>query len=573
MGNVKFLSVPANLISEKPEGWNFQTLSEWLQRLSVNELEHSTRKICSLLQALQQSNLKPAVQAELLSEIMEYTKQFEYRVEYIYLDSALPLEEYPQHCVEWLVWCYLEMADCFFMLAEKTEQPAKEANCLYWALHALSRAYLHTVAIYFDPVDGFWYRCNRIFALAETKGLLNIKISCTEFAEHSINHLYKLLMVFSVCDLRQFRPREMRRVFEFLSQHVHPLEIGREVGEDSLKGTYQIDLGTDSSPQNLDKIGEYTANPANRFFATAKFARMIYRQLKKDRSRSGQPKPVDMTVLTRMIKSLALVSTRQYQRKDEQYQLQGIIGFNNIKTYLGRDKDVKAKPTHEDLIPPRPGEPITYDTSQFELVGEGEELVYHMSANLKRQFKRDTQMRRIMSASGDLSKKVPIWGKQPVTKKTVVETNAFSTLNTSAKGYGVAVINRQAKVTVGEIFTVVIEPGPEYEVSIIRHIRRLSTEKLYIGAELIGFAKEVVTLRGTGQKKKESKALFLPGIDALKQPDTVVFDSEEFQIGELVMVTIDFKEVPCLLRTLVDSTACFSQAELFYLPSTEKFEN
>lgn len=563
MRPVKFLPVPNKSLADDQIDWDVQQLAEWLQHLSGSALDQTCEKICTVLQHLNQATLSHQLMVQLLEEIATYTRLYETRIDSLYLEGPATLPEYQQHCVEWLVWSFVRLAEGFYRAVESAETNEAKAVCLYRGIWALSRAYLHMSGAYCEPADGFWAKCYQGYAIAERESLLDIVVSDENKKNTSINQLFKLLLVFDLCDLKQFRPREMRKVFNFLKQFANQLTISRQVGQESAKTVFVFNANEDIAPRNLARHPHLQHETGSRFFMPVRFARTIFRVLQQDQKQAGVLRTINKTVLMRMIKTLGQGQSRQFQRTREKRECLGIIGFANIRDYLYKEPE---RPAEKKAVAPRTSKPYQYDTSQFEIVSEGDEVVFQMGEHLRRKFGEDERIKKILAASGGLSGDIDIWRKEDKIKTlTDIDIGEFAILNSSATGYGVAVNNNQAQVKVGDLFALVgQESEAGLELAIIRRIRRLFGDRLYLGVELIGIAREVVLIQVTGEQEKRTRAIFLPAIKALKQPDSVVFGSSEFNSGEFVKIKRNEETIRCRLNKLINSTSSFSQAELFY---------
>lgn len=563
MGHVKFLPVPNRSLSERQVEWETQHLSEWLQHLSGSALDQSCEKICTVLQQLNRERMEPGLHKQHLDEIAVYIKLFETRIDSLYLESAMMLPEYQQHCVEWLVWSFICLAEGYHRAADSIAGKEEKTACLYRGLWALGRAYLHIAAVYCNPPDEFWLTCYRGYTAAARQGLLDIEVADENKRQVTINQLFKLLLVFNLCDLRQFRPREMRRVFHFLQQFSDQLTLYSGIEEGPGKGLFAVNLREDMPPLDVAKHPELLHEPGCLFFFPARLAKNIFQALQQERGQTGQLKALNKAVLMRMIKTLGQTQSRKFQRIKEERQFRGIIGFDNIRDFLHKETE---KPAVKKAVPPRPGRPYQYDTSQFDIVAEGDEVVFQMGEHLRKKFGNDERINKILAASGGLSGPINVWDNKNHGKRaTDIDINGFDVVNSSAKGYGIAINNRQAKVKVGDLFAIVEEDATAgMELAIIRHIRRLFGDQLYLGVELIGLAQEGVLMQGVGEQVKQTKAIFLPAIKALQQPDTLIYSSPEFNSGEFVNIKKGNQQIRCRLNKLLNSTSSFCQAELFY---------
>ncbi len=563
MGNVKIASIPERDSANMPFDLDVQALSDWLYRLPRTEMDKSCEQICGVLQTLNQAGIDKKTHRLYLEEISKYVQLFENQIESVYLDLPIPLPDYQQHCVEWLVWCFLSLAKNFQQLAEGLEHDKIKATMLYQALFALAQAYLHISAIYKEPCEGFWLICYQIYSSAETDGIQNIEIKQDKQQGLSINFLFKRLLVFSLCDYQQFRPREMKQVFVYLGQFANQLEICRQVDGKYSKGLFAIPLSMDRGPLNLISEKKINRESAIRYFAPANLAKNIYFSLQEDRRKKGAIKDINNAVIMRVVKTLGLAQTRKFKRMAKRGQVGVIVGFANIRDFLWKNIDDKVQGGLQSL--PLPGKPYDYDISQFELIDDDEGVI--QASKLSRKRESNKIIDNIFTVnSSSLSSNLNLWdSEKPLAEITDVDIKDFALLNSSANGYGIGFSDFRTKVKVGDLFALVSSQESHLELALVRRLCQPSEKQFNLGVELIGVAKEVVLMKSEDRQDKQIRAVFLPAIKALKQPDMVVYSSSDFNIGEVVTIHKDKKDVSCRLSKQVNLTASISQVELFYL--------
>ncbi|WP_305909097.1 hypothetical protein Q9L42_007270 [Methylomarinum sp. Ch1-1] len=561
MRNVRFLSAPAKTTFEMPCDWEEGALKDYLQRLVNIELEGAGEKLCGIVWRLNQSELPSELRLRLLETLDVYLKLYESRVESIYLDASLPLSERKQRCVEWLVWSYSALAQGFQQAAKENETKTI-AFLIYRALHCLSRNYLHVSALYYEPADGFWLSVYRLYAAAENAGLLDMTLHSEDMEKATIRQLFQLMMVLHLSDLQQFSSRQIHQLYRFLGPFVTAMPISEQFNGGQFKGIYAIDLSKDRAPLGLAKLPERASTSACRFFMPSGVAKMIYRQIQQGGGQSGLFRNVSKALIVRLVKTLGQAQSRRFKRVEDGRQSRGIIGFANIRDYLlqeqGRDKSVQNRISAEEA-------------SKLALVNEEEEQIYHVSTNLKRKFGGDERMQKILAASGGVASKIKVWDRdEPDESDALVVVDDFTVLNSSATGYGLVVEAEQAKVRVGELFAVIAEEGKRLELAVVRWVRRLTGNRLNVGVELIGVANDVVSMFASGRQPKQTKAIFLPGLQALKQADSLIYSAAGFHAGDFVTINKTGRELPCRLNKLINATSAFNQSELFYLKTDEQ---
>lgn len=540
-----FLS-PQGLDVEIPDDWSAESLSDWLQNLSVNNLGRTCETIHAAMRRMGSDELSAALRLQAFEMLYTKTSLFDERTAELYLDEAMPLSDYSQYCVKWLTECYKTLASACSSIVADVESKQEKALALLLALNSLICCYRHLTATYSRPFDGFWIMCYRIYAVAEKEEVLDLSINIGH-RDNAIIESFKCFLLYSLCDSQQFRPREMRQLFVFLGRFSGQLALEDNVSPKQNKGVFIVNFDQDIGPVSLMRNAELKLNPAVKFINAAKLAKSIHQSLiQEDGKNELAIKP---SVLMRMLKTLAQVNMRQYKRTNTRRECRGVIGFSHIKNYLYQ----KSKPSLFDK-PKR-----MYEISQFELVSHDDESMFPVQSASRKPSVKEDVWEKIQKASANSSKQGKIWDVE--NKPVKPELNHFRLINTCANGYGLSVSYSGLGMMVGDLLAIVQESSSKLELAIIRRMRRAEEGDFILGVELIGIAEEIVSMESG---KKRGKAILLPGLKTIKQPDMLVYNSAEFKRGDSITLTRRGQEITCRLQKILNSNSSFNQAELSY---------
>jgi hypothetical protein len=218
MNNAPFKAIPKNeefKISFKLES---NLLVDWLLALSKQGSKNACLQILYLLQTLKKTKLSTKKRLSFLNTISDYLQQYINLLEDSCWDASFPLSEAELDYAQIISWNYLVLAENFFIAAENTLVRDDNVFSLYKALCCIGQTQLHIAATYGNPCEGFWSLLYQIFARAEKQNLLKLEINETNLKGVTVNTTFAQILIFQLCDTRQFHPREMQCIFNFLAK-------------------------------------------------------------------------------------------------------------------------------------------------------------------------------------------------------------------------------------------------------------------------------------------------------------------------------------------------------------------
>lgn len=244
----------------------------------------------------------------------------------------------------------------------------------------------------------------------------------------------------------------------------------------------------------------------------------------------------------------------------------GIIGFNNLISFLCKNN----KNETENLFPTQKKDSRiagNWQVPDWELVPEGCEWIHQMETHHRKEH-QDSAISKILKISREISYDSRVWKPSDIEKSKLLEdvsVGAFEIINSSAQGLYILWKSADLKVRVGDIFALISATDNRVETGLIRRVDKSDQQGAGLGIEMLGFESEVVGLMPSGQQEPSCRAVFLPGIKALKQQDSIVYSSSDFSVGEFVNMRHGEKDISCRLHKLINSTSAVSHVELFYV--------
>lgn len=556
----KFRAIPKAAPFKFPFKLEERALSDWLIDLSRYDGKEACTEIMALLQTLNKMELSSKNRLTFLKLINGYLKQYIHALPGQYWDKTFPFAAEEIVYAQMVTWNYLLLAQGFFIATENAGKKNDMAFSLAMTLYTLGQAQLHIAAAYFSPNSGFWNLMYQSFYLAEKKGLQHLPVESDDFKPMTVNTLFARNLIFSLCDTNQFQPRDTRTVFNFLPQVCIDLPI--RLYPDNQPETFMVDLKYDQPPLNTKNQTELGSELV-RYFSPIPVASKLDHIIHHGNVWNGTLKSINNTLFSRVVNSLKHHKKRKYKREAEESSLLGVIGFENIIGFL-----YKFSPAMNELL--------KYSQQKLSASDHSEED--HLIAS---QSKNSTQS--FFAAAHQ------IWEQNRTALETPiidVPLKKIKLYDRSTYGYSVSWTAPPATGKIGDLIGVISEDKKRLEIVIVRRIalgsedviRRIALNtgnelgsefdnNVRMGTEVIGFESEIVYLSSVNHRNVGTWAVFIPGIEVLKKPDTVIYGIGKFSAGEPVYLYRGGKAVRALLLKELHSTVVVSHVELSY-PAT-----
>lgn len=551
----KFQSVPSSDDFKIPFKLEEKSLLNWLADLSHVDGKEACSQTLSLLQALYKSESANKNYLVFLKLINEYLKQYIKHLEHPCWDAGFPLSPEEKTYAEMVVWNYLILGESFFIAADHSNKKNDAVVSLAMALQVLGQAQLHIAAVYSTPGNTFWKQAYQIFSWAEKRKLQHLPIESDELKNLTINTLFARSLIFQVSDTNQFHSKEMRTIFNFLPTVCKDLPITIYPSEQ--QGMFMLDLKSDTPPHDV-KAQTELGSELVRYFSPVLVAAELDRIIQHGDLWSGTLKSINSALFARVAKTLGLQQKRQYERKPESHSLLGVIGFEDIIGFL--HKTAKNK-----VIDPQKIIKKNNSASPDLDVFVGDELSKGGRGMIGGH--EDYQLRHKIAINNK-----PIWeqsktGDEIPFKK--VSLKELKVCDSSANGYSVSWNQEDSKAKIGDLFGIVSEDRKRLEIAIIRRIALNSGNDFRgdfrFGAELLGFESEIVYLVSVENENTGGWAVFIPGIEMLERPDTLIYRVGTFKVGENVHLYRGDKTSLCLLIKELHCTVAISHAEVVFI--------
>lgn len=537
---------------------NMVQLEEWLVALSTIEPSQAAVKVLQAMGAFEHGDIKPSLKIKLLLKIYEYLPPIVQKMQKSYVDSSLPLSHAAVKDVERVVWIYMQLARNLRQCQLKSPLLGREhrAVLVFLSLEALAHALLHVSLSYKLPMHGFWVLCYDLYVRAEQANLTYIDITWQGRKGQNIAGIFKQLLIFYLCDTRQFRSRDMLTLFDGLPVYSNDARILANYQPEWQSVVCVFNLNKDFPPHKIHTT-EHRDDLSERFITTVNVAKNMRQILQQQVVGNNALRSINQEIMMRALSSLGLARKRKFTRVLEENAVDGLVGLKNLIDYLSLTSDLSA--IMPAIQPPKTNinKAKKQATTQFNLIPVGEELAYQAVDTAKQQMQKSQSFDKLFNYSDEKSAL-----NANVTRPNLCQ---FEMRDSSVKGYGVMTQISDVQVKVGDIIAIMTAKAGRIEVGLVRRINQMPNQYLHLGIEVLGFDAELVYVSHTQKPAEGCLAILLLGVKSLKQADGLLFNSSLFVQGDEIEVRSKFGRQRFSLHRLLQMTLAATHIELLPL--------
>lgn len=392
------------------------------------------------------------------------------------------------------VWSSLELANAYSLLSQEDSFKDSEyysiqekTLILSKGIQAMGKGLLYISQTYTKPYVFFWHKCFQFYRLAKL-----YRLTDSEFNPNAqtIDNAFKRVLVFALSNTNQFSPQEMRTIYDLLGHYSPYTNLLRLVPKKKFNGIPSIHL-KGNGPPIVSADNSDIHDPDQLYIATVAVASKI---LEATYDKRAHHIPTDRLMLLRLAKTLTLNEQRKDPRETAQGNHLGIMGFDNIVEHLHSKETVTAIENTTSIADPQAFQVIEFtDPSEI------------WQAN--QQGNREVNMRLV---------------------------------DKSTKGYGLLWTDNHIKPKVGSIIGILHKT---VTIGLIRWLAQSKETGMFMGVELLGTNATTVKVSNLGDSDDGVYAIYLPGVEATKQPASLVFMNKDFKPNEFIFLNKTLKNV------------------------------
>ncbi|BCG64332.1 MAG: cyclic-di-GMP-binding protein [Methyloprofundus sp.] len=526
---------------------NINGLHDWLDNLTTLDSIYYYQEILCVLQALKTFKLSSKEHINALKKINMHLTNSVKHFDNNYWDTKFPLAYEQFSKVEIITWAYAELANNYYQLAIYTSKQKSffsskknTAFLLYQALQATSQVYLKISSCYALPYSGFWTSLYQLYFFAEQQSLLTTPISINKHEKKTTEQAFINILLLSLCDMHQFRPRDMQQIYDFLSyfssySHIHT----------TLSSTDLNRVRSFHQHQDAPLLPETSTTKRGfvdyRYLMFTESLNEIFGELSFSKPTSSTLNKFNQAIFLRAYKSLTSIQKRQHTRISNRCVGNGVIGLEDIIKFHKKNtqltegiadtfletRTITNKPANEPL-------PLS-------LVDED----HYIDIAIKEK-SNITSHNNIFNESNSL----------PEAQNGSMRIEEFEIINSTFKGHQILWNNSSEKLQIGNVFGMVSAPSHSIEIGLVR---RMSTTEssLIIGIELLSIESLVICISSPSTPEQKISCILL-------NQDSLLFSANHFQSGEEIYLFINHNKILCHLGQSLHSTTSVNHFELLF---------
>ncbi len=449
-----------------------------------------------------------------------------------------------------------------------------DRHTFHVALHRccehLGNVLLRSYMVYMQTPPHIWAQLNRLYHYAETHKLHLGELRDTG---SSIEQIYKRILLLKAINPNRMRQSDIVKTNTLLLDWVKYAMIVPVTNAAAQDGLYCVDLTQDAPPDYF--VNNSTANlPALRLIDTGKMLQHIHDTADHYTRLSSAVDTVAFGALSPHTLHQLLVtwsggSKRHFTRSHGQNNVEVLIGLTTVHHFLMEGEltaDLKKQGAKDVFRPTESGIFEVRSRYKSGTAGSANIDIWNPSytiASQEQDYNIDFDSPAVVGSYRAQSEAAQ------GTKN--YEVHICASVDESATGYRLVWIPWEGKkpplnVHVGDLVAVrnmVIAGINHWSIGVIRWIKNSANEKLEMGVEKLGPYGMAAGVRSKLKGKETGdiqRAIILPAIKALRQPETLVVPSL-IDATRSLKLYYHGKDTPIKLSAIIDSTGSITQYE------------
>ncbi|MFT5481972.1 MAG: hypothetical protein ACI9GW_000619 [Halieaceae bacterium] len=431
--------------------------------------------------------------------------------------------------------------------------PAKlVCHAIHRAITSSSQKILLTYQLY-QPADALaWSDLHQLFMLAERQRLHTQVVKDELTGDGSITDAYLRVLMLGCSKPNQLRQRDLNGVFRGLSDWVQMLRMHKpEEGQ----GLFLVDMSADHPPLYGSLYGTEPGANTRMIDTDALVEHM--ETLQRDNDERGivydQGSSVSQVVMEHLAVSWGVMSKRNFARAPGQERMWVSVGLDNSHYYIS------GGTPFEDLTRAENELEVQVRQSRNPFIGDsntGEAEIW------ERAFSASAKSTEAGDVEYEIREAEHILDDAKTERHPVFPVRLH---NVSPGGYCLQWSSDITElIKTGDLISVREIDNTAWSIAVIRWVNQLSDETTLLGVELLSpratpFGASV--LHKTGDESEPMRALLLPEIKLVGQPNTLITPKSAFKERQKVKLMRLGENTYVQLHKKVSSTATYVQFE------------
>jgi hypothetical protein len=435
------------------------------------------------------------------------------------------------------------------------------------AMQYLNDELLRYYEIYTNPKDSTWQDLNAIYLKS-----IELKIHTNGISDpednnkrHSVEGLFKVACLVSLSDTSTLRRGEAKMLLASANKWLPFFEV-RESLQSKDEHYYTSDLSSKVAPNTLeeDKINNKTLI----YIILDKLIIEIAKKVKKEKgldTKLLQDGTLNITALKRLHKNWLKKENLRFSRNVDSKSIIVEVGLINISDHILEDLVKDDAPIAE-----KKPEPI----DEFELAGippkRDDQFLMHLNFDNENNAPDVSNVWESISRGNVLTpnneKELQKKREERALLKDIVKDHLWTVEDTSSSGYKLQWTGTTSPVAnVGEVIGLreVTKDGATWHIAVIRWLHYKNETKFNAGVQVISnqviIAKVARSTKKTKQATVQQNCLFLPEIEVINQPVTLLVPAFMYNIGDMIDLEINQTIRHLIIKGVYEHTGSFTQ--------------
>lgn len=584
---------------------NLDQIRSFIKALPLANTGECCHQIVQLLRRLNQAPLNVQVRIRIMDMILPLLDDITSSLRNSYINAQLPLTDKRLQTAQLIRNLWLEMSYGYKIVVSDLyeDQIATGSGspylsqAIYYALSFLSRLIVDGYALYTPEPKNIWLEVNQLYLHAERNQLhqisLNPVISAKEPSPASISNSYKRLILLSLANPYHLMQGEAVKIFQHLKDWCHHCEIIPLNGGALPEGSLFVDLEMDAAPMYSPKTSTKIRPKEGRLLEIKALINTLENEIRrltveaKGASRqSSLAQRMERDMYFRWIESWGVRRERMSHRKPKQAPAQLLCGLTSAHHFIS-EKAPFVPEEHELRLRGKQADLSTQAQSSLELVPEShtpwvtEDQSHRLKTgiNQPRTSRFDTVDH---SDAKDMWIKVYATSTQAVDELTGANKDEFSVhgceiQNANQGGFGLFCPLASAfPARVGELIGAKTDDDPDsWAIGVVRWMKIKDAQGIELGVRIIADDAHAVATKavlGIGLGSEYYRSLIVPALDPKKHPTTLIVPAAVYDIGSVLLLTMNKQLLYVRLTRQLESTSSFShyQFEITEPPAAEE---
>lgn len=568
---------PADSFLLKPK-----ELKHWVTDLPIANIGETARQVYKTLVAFNRIEMPTLVRAEAIESFREPVRFVNSNMTRHYAESGFPLSSKAKKASQLSYELCAETAIAYKIII-KEQLASGNAKfdqklvivAIHRALQYLGQALFHSYLSYSNPKPGVWREIHFLYTWAAQNHVHNIPVK--EMVKQrwrqknrSIEDLYKSYVLMSTTSPQRLRQSQIRRVHDKLNEWSKLVKVKPLQESSHSSGVFYLNLWSDRPPLKSINAAERGDSRFRAFDLSA-----LLGTLRDDFDDSSWESPTRLedpgellprSLLRLLIRGWNKSQERRFARTQLNIELDVVVGLSTLHHLLDQEKQPNVQmvaETEETSAPATAAGNLSWNDSVFSTLAIASPVKGSQGDSI---FADSMNIASTLLGENNQSSN---WMTQKPTD--INELFSVLTYNESAEGYCLSWQGAvPPKVRVGDMLGIRSDKTPgEYSLGIVRWLKYLQDDRLYLGVQIISPTCDSATLipsaKMSSNLKNHFRCLLLNGDGLDKDQLGLITDTREFELNTISTLVTAFGAHQIRLTDWLESSNSFIQYQFEYV--------